>query len=258
MKDDEYLYQFRQAPRREFSEALYQRLTRPQKPRFNSVLSYTIGISSLMIILGVGLLVLPPTRAFAQYLVHQLGNLFITNQPTYAEQYEALLRQPRSENIQPTNPSPIEWKSLGLLSLSEAENLAGFPVLELVTLSGDMTLKHRTVTQPDEQNPCISVISAYQSGKQKFVLRQSVCDPQTKALILPVGESPTKAVSVQGADGIWIENLRLSTSIDQNNQVSPEYANVLIWEKDGYQFWLQSNPGLSLEIILDLASTLQP
>jgi hypothetical protein len=44
--------------------------------------------------------------------------------------------------------------------------------------------------------------------------------------------------------------------VDDQNAVAPQYANVLIWEKDGFEFRLQSTPGLSLEDMLKIAESI--
>jgi hypothetical protein len=73
---------------------------------------------------------------------------------------------------------------------------------------------------------------------------------------MPVGDATVTGTTVQGVDGTWIEGLRLSTYVDDQNKVAPQFANVLIWEKDGFEFWLQSTPGLSLEDMLKIAESI--
>jgi hypothetical protein len=44
--------------------------------------------------------------------------------------------------------------------------------------------------------------------------------------------------------------------VDDQNKVAPQFANILIWEKDGFEFWLQSTPGLSLEDMMKIAESI--
>jgi hypothetical protein len=39
--------------------------------------------------------------------------------------------------------------------------------------------------------------------------------------------------------------------------VVAQYANVLAWKKDNFEFWLQSSPGLSLENMLEIAESIR-
>ncbi|HEX2998318.1 MAG TPA: DUF4367 domain-containing protein, partial [Anaerolineales bacterium] len=72
---------------------------------------------------------------------------------------------------------------------------------------------------------------------------------------LPVGNATVTSITIQGVQGTWIEDLRLSTYVDENNKVALQSANILIWEKDGFEFQLQSTPGLSLEEMLRIAES---
>jgi len=119
-------------------------------------------------------------------------------------------------------------------------------------------LMARYVTLPGANNPFTCVTTTYSNGQQNLAFSQSVYQPGAASQTLPVGESPVVEITVQGVTGLWVENLRLSTYADENNQVAPQYANLLVWEKAGVEYGLQSTPGLSQEEMLLMANSAVP
>lgn len=255
MKDDQFLYDFQKAPRAEFASGLYQKISATRRFQHQR-LALSFGLAALL--LAMVLLVSPPARGFAQDVINRLSSLFISNQPTYAGKFEATLQSMDPAAPAETLGAPVEWQAPGILTLEEARSLAGFQVAEIKDLPEELTLVVRAFNPADELNPLRSVTSTFQSAGQTLVFSQAALDANAGTAALPVGESPVAAVMVQGVEGVWIENLRLSTYVDENQQVTPAYANLLIWERDGFQFWLQSNPGLSLETMLQMANSVSP
>jgi len=200
----------------------------------------------------------PSVRVYAQEIFLQIGRLFISREPTYAEQFEAKINSGTPSPTPAVSPEPLEWQAPALLGLAEASRQAGFPVAEITDPPGDLTMVMRYVSLPDAENLFTRVTTTYSSGEKHLVFSQTVYKPEAIAQKLPVGEAPVTQVSVQSVSGVWIENLRLSTYVDENNLVAPRFANLLIWEKDGCEYWLQSTPGLSQAEMLVIATSIQP
>lgn len=269
--NDQFLYNFQEPPRPEFAEALYQRLNAPSQKltRYQRIKQFmeshailqkrlASGFSLALLILLAVLMFSPPARAYAQEIISRIGSLFISDAPTYAEQFENKLQ----EGLLPTSdpnvePEFIEWQPPALLTIAEAASQAGFEVYDLVDIPPGYELISRGVMQPDEGEGATRVSATWQSPQGPLVFSQTAWAAGAAPQTLPVGEAPAEKVSVQGVEGIWIEGLRLSTYVE-NNAVAPKYANLLIWEKDGFEFWLQSSAGLSQAEMLTIANSASP
>ncbi len=214
------------------------------------------GIALLALILT--LVFSASVRAYAQEIFTQIGQWLISDEPTYAEQFETQINLETPTVHSTADPIPLEWQAPPLLTLAEATAEAGFPVFEMTALPENLQLVARFVTLPDEENPFTRVTTTYHSSTANLVLSQTSYLPDASLQTLPIGESPTQPITVQEASGLWIEALRLSTYVDENNQVAPQFANLLIWEKDGFEFWLQSTPGLPQADMLAIANAIEP
>lgn len=198
----------------------------------------------------------PAVRAFARQGIIQLRQLLISHDPTYAEQFESRINSGTpTATLEPDLPT-VEWQAPPLLMLKEASMQAGFSAYQVNDLPENMGVITRFVTVPDPANPFTRVTTTYQSGATTLVFTQTLYEPDSTDQILPVGNATVIEVTIQGVSGTWIENLRLSTYVDDQNKVALQYANLLIWEKDGFEFQLQSTPGLSLEELLKIAESI--
>lgn len=256
MKDDQFLRDFQTEPRREFSRALYQRLER--QPVKSSILSNRRSLIGLAVVLALALMLVlsPPGRAFAQQVITRFSALWISNEPTYAEQYETALQNGTVHTLE--SPIVVEWQAPGLLSLAEAADQAGFIVSEITSLPDGFNIIIRSVNPTDELNPLLKVITVYQAGTQTLTFSQSALDPKTAPQTLPVGAATVTTITLQGVEAAWIEDLRLSTTVNDNNQVDAQYANLLVWERNGFHFEVSSTPGLALEEMLAVAQSVTP
>lgn len=256
--NDKFLIDFQQEPRAEFVEKLFQQINSPSiapKQRMRR-LSFGLGLAGFSLVLA--LIFSPPVRAFAQNVLLQLGKFFITHEPTYAEQYEQSLENPDHSPAATDSLPVMEWQAPALLTLAEAESQAGFLVAEIPNPPTGWNLVTRFVTLPDANNLFTRVTTTFQAGQSILVLTQTRFEPGAPDETLPVGQAPTGPVTVQGLPGLWIENLRLSTYVDENNQIAPRFANLLVWEQAGFEFRLQSTPGLALAKMLEIAAWVQP
>ncbi len=76
--NDEFLYQFRKRPRREFADLLYQRISQPRRlAMFTGTLvrRVALGLAAVCLVLAVVLLVSPGARAMVQGTLRTIGVL---------------------------------------------------------------------------------------------------------------------------------------------------------------------------------------
>ena len=256
--NDKFLFDFQQEPRAEFVEKLFQQLNSPSIAPKQRMRRLSLGLSLAGLILVLALIFSPPVRTFAQHVLLHLGKLFMTQEPTYAEQYEQKLGNPDPLLAATASLPVVEWQALPLLTLAEAESQAGFLVAEILNLPTGWNLVTRFVTSPDASTPFTRVTTTYQTGQSILVLNQTRFEPGAPEEMLPVGEAPAGPVTVKGLPGLWIENFRLSTYVDKNNRVAPQFANLLVWEQAGFEYRIQSTPGLALAEMLEIADLVHP
>ena len=254
--NDQFLSNFQEPPRPEFADALYQRINAPMKAKLMQRWATGFALAALSVTLMLAFS--PQARAYAQALILKIGNLFITHEPTYAEQFETRINSGTPTVTPASSPIPVEWQAPPLLTLEEASTQAGFSVADIANLPGNLPLMARYVTLPDANNPFTCVTTTYSNGQENLTFSQTVYQSGAASQTLPVGESPVVEITVQGVTGFWVENLRLSTYVDENNQVAPQYANLLVWEKAGVEYGLQSTPGLSQDEMLLIANSAAP
>lgn len=259
MMNDHFLYEFQEKPRAKYADALYHKINNPLIKTFRYSANRRVAVSFLLAILVLVLTVLfiPPARVIAQEIIQRIGNLFITNQPTYAEKFETAINSATPSPSPSARPEVVDWQAPGLLSMDEAAAQAGFQVAYLSQIPDLFTVVYRFVSTPDPQNQYTQVTTTFSNGIQNLAFSQTVYQPDAIPQTLPVGESPVTQITVQGVDGLWIENLRLSTYVDENNLVDPQFANLLVWEVSGMEYALQSTPGLSQAEMLEIANSMQ-
>ncbi len=253
--DDSFLTNYYRNPRKAFADELYQKINRhDQRLALFTHRKILFGFLTT-VLLALVVSVFPPTRAMAEAVYHGFIGWFFSHTPTYAELYETrlLTATPTRAEMYPT----VEWTVPTNLSIEAASAQAGFPVYEITAFPADATMQARQVIQPDEVNRFTSIISSYQMESVTIVLTQTQYEPDAVAREMPVGDSPVVAVMIGEMDATWIEDLRLSTTVEDMNKVAKKYANELVWEDNGYEFWLQSTPGLPMAVMLSLAETVK-
>ena len=247
---DQFLYEFQKQPSLDFRNRLYAEISsnQPHKSRIFPALAYGL----ISIVLGLSLLfaVSPAARVYAQEIVYQIGQWIISYQPTSAEQFENKLQSGEIGVTDVSESEAIDWQAPTWMSVDEAQTISGFHVFQLQLDDFAVTPIFREVQTGKEE---ISVTTVYQLQEVNLVFRQTKNTAVIDLVELPVGDAEVKPVIVSTSDGYWIEGLRLSTYVNDQNEVEPKYANVLIWETDEFEFWLQSSPGLSFEDMLQLA-----
>jgi hypothetical protein len=252
--NDDFLNRFQKPPRTEFTAALYQRIQRPMKTQPNLRLRTALIIATLL--LGSLLAFSPAVRAFAMQGIVQLKHWLISHDPTYAEQYETRINSSTPTATLPPDLPTIEWQAPALLTLEEASTQAGFHAYQVNNMPKNTNVVMRFVSLPDANNRFTRVTTTCQSSETTLVLTQTSYESDSAEQVLPAGNATVTTVTVQGVQGTWIKGLRLSTYVNDQNKVAPQFANILIWEQDGFEFELQSTPGLSLEEMLKIAESI--
>ena len=250
---DHFLYEFQKQPAEDFSRRLYERIN-PEKKLVHSVfVNLAYGFSSLLVGLFLLLAVSPTARVYAQEIVYNIGQWIISHQPTAAEQFERKLESGEIEAYEPSGDEVIEWQAPVWMSVEEAESLAGFKVFQLPLDGFDVEPFYREVQANTDAHTGTAIVTVYGLQEKNLVFRQTEIADEKALIELPVGEAEVQKVVIAEGEGYWIEDLRLSTYVNEENKVEPKYANVLIWEQAGFEFWLQCSPGLALEDMLSLA-----
>ena len=211
----------------------------------------------LAVMLVLGVVITPAGRVYARQLFEQIGRLFITHEPTYAEQMESVLQNGELELELSPDSISVEWQAPPLLSPEEAAIQAGFDVYEIGDVPEGLEITARYVLSPEEESLFTKVSTNYLWNGTILVFNQTLYGDAISESKLPVGDALVNEVEVQGVKGLWIDNLRLSTWIEED-QVVPRYASLLVWEKDGFEFWLQSTPGQDLKEMLNIANSVEP
>jgi hypothetical protein len=104
MMDDDFLIQYRKPPRREFAEALYQRISKENRIPFSLPLisvkhSLAWGVAIVCLVFTVVLAVSPDVRAQAGEIIKQIGRMTFQETPHFPEE---LLSGGKTENWEET------------------------------------------------------------------------------------------------------------------------------------------------------------
>jgi hypothetical protein len=254
--NDDFLYKYQKAPRREFAAGLYKRISKPMKTttRTQSLRSFALALSLVMLI-GAGFLFSPSTGALADSLVRRFGVFTFVQAPpepkaisneTYGPQVAG--SQQKNDAIQdqrdPLKKQPGTGENATATYAQDAaaaSQLAGFAVLApiyipdgytLENASGEWAVLHEndevrtsiTYAGPDESSFLTIEQLQHQPGQSKQVESQQIVD-----------------VTVRGQPGAWL----------------PEHQkNLLVWEEDGVTYLVVSH-GLPLEEVVKVAESLE-
>jgi hypothetical protein len=194
----------------------------------------------------------PPLRAFAEDIIHRIGNYILSNEPTSTENYVATLQS--GTPTATVDPSRIctncqQVFEVGTLSIAEVSEKAGFPVYEAMYIPEGYWLSSRDSLVTDSTT---TVDSSYRmeldpplhDGLQMagiIALEQTQLHDNAQPWEEGVGDVPIVEVSVRGQPGVWLEQIPVIPFQDQQGEWDYERWNQLIWVEDGYNFMLQTN-----------------
>ncbi len=219
--------------------------------------------AAAIIIIGVFLKV-PGLRSFAPDIIREIGGIRISTEPTEAERDAARFNSGTPTALPPTlepGVTPVRQAySMRWLTVEQAEAEVGFHayaptyVPDGYVLSGRDTWMHDG--QPIWGDHRLVVDTSYTGGgSSHFVIWQNryregyVAD-------LPIGDSPVLDVTVRGYAGIWIEQAQRGIGKGAEEEWHTVGVNILLWEEDGFTFWMQSST-LALDEMLKIAESLE-
>jgi len=235
------------------------------RPRYRTLIASLASVVSLVLVT----LTIPPVRALAQDIIHQIGSFMISNAPSDAEQYVATLESGTPTPTPDPNGGIPEDVIAGLLTSGQASAKAGFPVYAAAYLPSGYQLYIRDVQTASQST---TIHTAYRieldpplhNGAQMagiISFEQSLVASGAPTWEKGIGDTPVVDVTVRGQPGVWLEQVPVYPF--QNDQGEWDYArwNQLIWAEAGYTFMIQTNmPSdlLPLAELLKIAQVLTP
>lgn len=213
---------------------------RPAKMvRRNHPLRVLMASAAALVVMTTAVFTIPPLRALAQDILGQIGIFQFTNEQTFAQQIVGQTITPA-----PTTPMTVSNR-VTRWNVEQASELAGFPVYEPSYLPPDYNFSTRRV---DSNERGIFVNSEF--TKRTYDGNINNADALTLIQILPtttqdirewaVGDAQLVDVVVDGNVGLWIEDTPNGWTTDENGNRQTFGVNMLVWEKDGYTFWMTS------------------
>lgn len=254
MNDDEFLTQFREPPRREFAQELYQRINSPMykksPPNLLPFQRMALGFSALLLVLLATIAFSPQVRASAVEQIRQIGAFIFA--PTENLERDASLPQP-------TAAAPGESEVQFATSPAEAARLAGFPVLAPTYLPQGYAQQGEWAIATSNEG--IYVVTTYRpaTGDDFLILNQTRFEPAT-AFEQTYGSNETlHNTTVAGHPAVFISGRLMAhpdtpaTGADQQPELLA--TNWLVWEASGQTFSLYGT-GLDQTEMVRIAESL--
>ncbi|HEY1014154.1 MAG TPA: hypothetical protein VGE07_15690 [Herpetosiphonaceae bacterium] len=176
----------------------------------------------------LGAVTVSPLRVLATDILHELGLIQITNDPTWAD---AMAAGQTPAPLPPGAPNFVFSFDLELTELATLQAQAGYPVYQAGSLPPGTQLLDRDVQHVVDAD--YAVATAYQlDGESGMTLLLQAREGKLYTQVR-VGDAWTEAVTINGNPGVWIAG---ATFWDQQSGVMP--GNKLIWNADGFTFEL--------------------
>lgn len=235
---DDFMHQFEppRPPRREFTAALYQRISQPMNTTTRTRVLRLASVSVAMLAVIAAVLFLSPSaRAFAESILRQFGvggYTFVQgdSQPTASPEEEATARAFGKPLLQQANDA------------AAASQLAGFAVLAPSYLPDGYTAQNQpgawTVSN-DYNGMTASIAYHHQADDDHLLITEQMHRPGQPNTVLSRPE--IQDVTVRGQAGAWMP--------------TGGGKNTLAWEENGITYMIVSNT-LSEEEVLKVAESL--
>ncbi len=240
-----------------------------QSPRRSATPSSSLklrwGLISLALVLVLALVAttVPAVKAFTDGFITRIGHLIYLDGPTDAQVYVATMQSGTptatlDPNKQCTDcPTP---QVVGLLSVAEVSEQAGYPVLEAQYIPQGYQISGRDVLFTDKT---VTVDTSY-----RMELDPPLHDGQQMTAILSItqtrfvdenydwqtntGDVLVVEVSVRGNQGVWLEQIPIYPFQNEAGDWEYAYWNQLVWSENGFNFVLQTNLPSSLMPLSEL------
>jgi hypothetical protein len=255
--NDDFLHQFRKAPRAEFTAGLYKRISKPVKTRSQTQSIRFMALAcTLIMLIGVAFFFSPTVRALADSIIRQFGAFTFIQAPPEPKPIQNIASGQQSAASQ-EKKDPIGDQADQLKKQSQAnENvtasyaqdaatasqLTGFSVLAPAYLPDGYTSKIENALGGWEilhENGEVRASSSFENQDVSgfLTIEQFQHLPgQTKT----VESQEITDVTVHGQSGVWIPD---------------HQKHLLVWEENGITYLVISNQ-LSLEEVLNVAESL--
>lgn len=247
-------------------QATRYRLLHPATPRHSLGLRARPALTGALIVLALLVVVItvPPLRVMAQDVIDSIGRLFLTRQPTAAEQ-EFASEELRFEDMV---PEP--------LTLTQAQERVDFPIRLPSYLPEGVALHNVTVTEEQD-----SVVVTLTYGGPYLLTIEQMDLREEGTFTLPLGDAVIpQPVMVGEVDGVWLEHVPAGIG-GLASEEQPEvfahrllfYENILTWEEEGRIYVISTNsskppesdglivtleePALSLAEVVRIGESLQ-
>lgn len=256
MNDDNFLTKFRESPRPEFADELYERINKPMDRQISPTVLFgrraALTFAALLLLLATTLAVSPQARAIASQQWRQIGAII------FQDGTEPATSGPATPPP-PTMPAPSESSIQRAASAAEASRLAGFTVLEPAFLPEGYTSSGEWSV--DERDGSVYVVSTYQSADgSDFLTFNQIRYAPGVTFEQRYGDNETlQDVTVADHAGVWIEGRYMA---DPNEPppadgAEPELlsTNWLVWEADGLTYILYGT-GLERPEMMNIAESL--
>ncbi len=257
--NDDFLYKFHKAPRREFAASLYERIAKPMKVTSRTQSFRAIALAfSMVILIGAAVAFSPTTRALADSIIRQFGSLiFVQATPEPKPILDQTAGQQAVGSVEKKDPMQDQADSSKKQQLANegataayardevaASQLTGFPVLAPSYLPDGYGIETSANTSGVwtviHQNGGVRASISYKGQAEDSFLTIEEFKEQT--VQSKTVESPKIVdVTVRSLPGVWLPD-------------APR-KNILIWEENGLTYLVISHT-LSLDEILKVAESL--
>ena len=252
--------------RMEDRQAYARPVNKPQHLRRFSLAALAAAVLLVVVFLSV-----PPLRAAAENLFIQIGNMFINNNPTDAEEYVAVM-----QSGTPTPTLDPNWECtdcpepqiMGKLSADQASEQAGYQVLEPEYVPQGYELSTRdvlktgqtTTTSTDYRKELEEPLHDGMQFAGIIAIGQTSFVAEAQPWESSVGDVPIVEVTVRGNPGAWLEQIPVYPFQDAEGNWQYAYWNQLVWSEDGFNFMIQTNMPVDLlpmEEIIKIADSMK-
>jgi hypothetical protein len=252
--NDDFLKEMRRPPRREFANALYERISQPMNQSSYRIEPFVLrraalAMGAVSLLLLVTIMVSPAARAFAEAQFRQIGALIF--RPAEVEPGPVPL---------PTVPAPGDTNPpQNATLLEDASRLSGFTVLAPGYLPAGYTVA--SVWSIDRQESGIYVVSSFRNdANNQFLLLNQIDYAPGASFEQSYGDNEQLSdVSVRGQTGVWITGRLMTDPTDHAPKLQGEpqlYAtNWLVWQEGDITYTLFGN-NLSQEEMVRIAESL--
>ncbi|ABX04660.1 MAG TPA: hypothetical protein DEF47_01830 [Herpetosiphon sp.] len=263
---DDFLYQYQETPDPDFTTRLRDQLLAvdrverilPPTTREAGIVHLAHGMrrrswsGRIRALIGgvalLGTLMVTPLHVLATDILYQLGLVQITNDPTYAD----MIVGGQTPTPQPTSIPQVSFTfDTEMTDLATIQSQAGYSVYQLNGLPPGSRVVDRDIQHVVDADYATATMYQLKGQLRTLILVQA---REGKLFTqMPVGQAQTESVTINGHAGVWIEGF---TFLDQEAGVME--SNNLIWNADGFTFYLSGVPSKEEGLLIAASLELTP